>query len=204
MYRCQSLLFVAAIGLFAITAPAQQDAEILIRGGEVFTAGGLRPADVRVIGATITEVGSGLLPRDATTEQIDARGLLVLPGGVDPHVHVGANRVDDYRTGSAAALAGGITTISNFVGVGPGETPAATIARTAPRVRSQAIADVMLHPIISDPATATGETLPALAAAGQTSIKVYMVRPSFDVNVPGVHRDDACGPGGGHADDDAL
>ena len=173
---------------FATVAPgvtAQSDPEIIVRGGEVFTEGRLRVADIRILGETIAEIGTGLAARDADTREIDAGGLLVLPGGIDPHVHLGGARVDDYTSGSAAALAGGITTISNFGGVADGETPAETLARATPDIQAQAIADVIYHPIVSDPASATPESLAALAAAGQTTIKVFMVRPSFDVNVPG-------------------
>ena len=185
MHWLRSLVIIAALGLTSIVAPAQQESETIIRGGDVVTAAGRRTADIRVVGSTIVEVGTGLAARDANTREIDARGRLVLPGGIDPHVHLGANRVDDYTSGSAAALAGGITTISNFGGVRAGETPAAALARAAPLVRGQSIADVIFHPIVSDPATATAGTLAALAAAGQTSIKVFMVRPSFDQNATG-------------------
>ena len=185
MDRLRSLLVVGAVTTTSIVAPAQQEAETLIRGGQVMTTGGLRSADIRILGATIAEVGSGLAARDADTQAIDARGRLVLPGGIDPHVHLSGNRVDDYTTGSAAALAGGITTISNFGGVRAGETPAAALERAAPLVQAQSIADVIFHPIVSDP---TSATLGALAAAGQTTIKVFMVRPSFDENASGFMR----------------
>ena len=167
---------------FAAVAPAvtaQTEPEIIVRGGEVFTEGSLQAADVRIVGETIAEIGTGLAARDAGTQEIDAGGLLVLPGGIDPHVHLGGNRVDDYTSGSAAALAGGITTISNFGGVAGGETPAETLARAMPDIRAQAIADVIFHPIVSDPASATVDSLGALAEAGQTTIKVLAVhRPA--------------------------
>ena len=147
--------------------------------------GGLQAADVRVVGSTIAEIGSSLEPRGANTQILDADGLLVLPGGIDPHVHLGAARADDYESGSRAALAGGITTISNFGGIREGETPAETIQRARPEIEAQSIADVIFHPIVSDPATANADTLEALAAAGQTTIKVFMVRPSFEQAVPG-------------------
>jgi dihydropyrimidinase len=169
--------------LTAAIAQAQPATETLIRGGDVFVDDGLRAADVRIVGSTITEVGSGLEPRDANTQVLDADGLLVLPGGIDPHVHIG--RVDDYASGSRAALAGGITTISNFGGVRDGETPAQALQRARPDIDAQSIADVIFHPIVSDPAGANAETLEALAAAGQTTVKVFMVRPSFDQAVPG-------------------
>ena len=181
----RSLVLLGALGLAAVAATAQPQPETIIRGGEVFTAGGSRLADIRVVGATIAEIGTGLAPRNADTRVIDAGGRLVLPGGIDPHVHLGGVRMDDYASGSAAALAGGITTISNFGGVGAGETPAAAVAQAAALVEAQSIADVIFHPIISDPATATAETLSDLAATGQTTIKVFMVRPTFDANAPG-------------------
>ena len=180
MKTLRSLVLPGALGLAALAAGAQSDPETIVRGGEVFTAGGLRTADVRVVGTAIAEIGTDLAPRDAGTREIDARGRLVLPGGIDPHVHLGGAWVDDYTSGSAAALAGGITTISNFGGVGADDTPAAAVARAAALVEAQAIADVIFHPVVSDPATATAATLSALADTGQTTIKVFMVRPSFD------------------------
>ncbi|MYK87948.1 MAG: amidohydrolase family protein, partial [Acidobacteria bacterium] len=181
----RSLVASAGLVVIGVVSAAQSEQEIIIRGGEVFTDGALRAADVRIVGATVTEIGTGLAARDADTEDIDASGLLVLPGGIDPHVHLGGIRMDDYTSGSRAALAGGITTISNFGGVADGETPAETLARATPEIEAQTIADVIFHPIVSDPASATTDSLAALAAAGQTTIKVFMVRPTFDARAPG-------------------
>ena len=183
----RSLVVIAGLAVVtaAVAVTAQSGPETIIRGGEVFTDGALRTADVRVVGATIAEIGTGLQARDADTEEIDANGLLVLPGGIDPHVHLGGIRMDDYTSGSQAALAGGITTISNFGGVADGETPAETLARATPEIEAQTIADVIFHPIVSDPASATADSLAALADAGQTTIKVFMVRPTFDARAPG-------------------
>ena len=185
MKALRSLVPLAVLALTVLVGAAQPEPETIVRGGEVFTAGGLRTADVRVVGAAIAEIGTGLAARDANTREIDAGGRLVLPGGIDPHVHLGGVRMDDYTSGSAAALAGGITTISNFGGVGAGETPAATVERAAAEIEARSIADVIFHPIVSDPATATVETLAALADTGQTTIKVFMVRPTFDAAAPG-------------------
>ena len=181
-----ALAAAAVVAVVAATAPAvaAQPRELLVRGGEVVTAEGRRMADVRVVGETVAEIGPALEAGDGA-EVIDAGGLLVLPGGIDPHVHLGGIGVDDYTSGSAAALAGGITTISNFGGVRDGETPAATLARAAPAIGAETIAEVIYHPIVSDPATATAETLEALVAAGQPTIKVFMVRPSFDERADG-------------------
>ena len=186
--RCRTLLsavLLAVLWLPAAGGLAQEAGEILIRGGEVVTVDGRRRADVRVVGDTIAEVGADLAPRGADAEVIDAGGLLVLPGGIDPHVHVGGGRVDDYTSGSIAALAGGITTISGFSTAEAGEMPLAAIEREAAFVRAQSIADVIIHPIITDPAMANADTLAAQAEAGQTSIKIFMNREPFDLDVAG-------------------
>jgi len=100
----RSLVVIAGLAAIAaaVAVTAQSEPEIIIRGGEVFTDGALRTADVRVVGATIAEIGAGLEARDGDTEEIDANGLLVLPGGIDPHVHLGGIRMDDYTSGSRA------------------------------------------------------------------------------------------------------
>lgn len=59
---------------------------LLIRGGAVVNAGGVQDADVLIENDTI--VGVGHFGRDTSAERvIDAAGLLVLPGLIDPHVH---------------------------------------------------------------------------------------------------------------------
>ena len=79
--------------------------DLLIRNGSVVTNG---VADVAVVGGTIVEVGPDL-PGDAA-ETVDATGLHVLPGAVDPHVHFndpGRADWEGWETGSNAAAAGG-------------------------------------------------------------------------------------------------
>ena len=98
---------------------AGQATELIIRNGTIITDTGTAQGDLRVRNGLIEEIGGAgeRLVASPGAREIDANGLLVLPGGVDPHVHLGGNWVDDYTSGSAAALAGGITTISNFVNV---------------------------------------------------------------------------------------
>ena len=167
--------------LAAIHATAQQPTEIIIRNGTVVTSEGRYVADLRVRGETIVEIGLDL-SASAGAEEIDADGLLVIPGGIDPHVHLGGNRVDDYTSGSEAALAGGITTISNLASPGPDETLAARVDREDELVSQQAIADVILHPNINNPEGRPAQ-MASLPGVGQTSIKVFMNRSVFDENV---------------------
>ena len=154
--------------------------DLLVRGGTVVTSEGSFAADVLISDGIITALGQNL-KAGQEVRRIDASGLLVLPGGVDPHVHLGGNWVDDYHTGSMAAIAGGITTISNFAFAQPGANLTELIEREAALIEEQAIADVILHTTITDPLTQSSQ-LEALAATGQTSIKVFMNFDFFDPN----------------------
>ncbi|MDE2793994.1 MAG: amidohydrolase family protein, partial [Gemmatimonadota bacterium] len=176
---------LSAAGAFAPGLAAQ---EILISWGTVVTSEGRVDVDVRVRDGTIVEIGTGLVA-GAGARVIDATGLLVMPGGVDPHVHLGGTTRDDYRTGSQAALAGGITTISNFAfntsssgywrpGSAGRRTLAQAIEREAALIREQAIADVILHAGIT-PETQEGQMATLAAETGQTSTKIFMVWTVF-------------------------
>ncbi|MQA96114.1 MAG: amidohydrolase family protein [Streptosporangiales bacterium] len=87
------------------------DADLLITGATVVTPRGRRRADVAVADGVIASVGAG---RPAARETVDASGLLLLPGGVDTHVHLmdpGATDREDFPSGTSAAAVAGVTTI---------------------------------------------------------------------------------------------
>ncbi len=91
----------------------------LIRGGTVVNADRAFRADVLCEGDKIIAVGPALAA-PAGAEVIDAGGQYVMPGGIDPHTHMnlpfmGTVTQDDFFTGTAAGLAGGNTTIIDFV-----------------------------------------------------------------------------------------
>ncbi len=99
---------------------------VFIRGGTVVTADQEFRADVYCADGVIKAVGSDIeAPADARV--IDAGGQYVMPGGLDPHVHLelpfmGTVSVDDFYSGTAAALSGGTTTLIDFVIPGPGDS----------------------------------------------------------------------------------
>ena len=74
--------------------------ELIIRNGTIVTTEGTTGGNIRVRDGVIAEIGVGLTATGGARE-IDAGGWLVLPGGIDPHVHLGGNWVDDYTSGSA-------------------------------------------------------------------------------------------------------
>ncbi len=84
--------------------------DLVVRGGDVVLADGARRADVGVVDGLVAAV-SPELPGGG--EEIDASGLHVLPGGVDPHVHFdepGRTEWEGVATGTRALAAGGFTT----------------------------------------------------------------------------------------------
>src|SRR6202035_1101459 len=96
---------------------------MLIRGATVVTADGERKADVLVRDGKVAEVREGIAGAPAV---IDASGLLVFPGVVDPHTHLlldtgTARTADDFESGSLSAAAGGVTTFLDFAPQLPGQ-----------------------------------------------------------------------------------
>ncbi len=97
----------------------------LIRGGTVVNADRAFRADVLCQDGLIAAVGPDLTPPAGATV-VDAGGQYVMPGGIDPHTHMqlpfmGTVTMDDFYDGTAAAMAGGTTTIIDFVIPGPME-----------------------------------------------------------------------------------
>ena len=97
---------------------------LMVKGGTIVTAGDQRAADVYCADGVIRAIGEKL-DTPAGAEVIEAHGKYVFPGGVDAHTHMelpfmGDVSADDFYTGTAAALAGGTTTIIDFVIPGPG------------------------------------------------------------------------------------
>lgn len=91
---------------------------ILIKNGTLITATETFQADILVENETISQIGENLQHPGA--DIIDATGKLILPGGVDPHVHLdlpmfGTVSSDDHYTGHKAAAFGGTTTVMDFV-----------------------------------------------------------------------------------------
>jgi len=82
---------------------------VIVRGGMVVTAGGVKRLDIAIRDGRITRVDSDL---EEEAEEVDARGLHIFPGGIDSHVHFnepGRTEWEDIAHGTAALAAGGYT-----------------------------------------------------------------------------------------------
>lgn len=148
----------------------------LIRGGSVVSATGTDRADILIDGEHIAALGADL---DARADRvIDAGGCLVLPGLVDSHTHLamptmGTITADDFDSGTAAAVAGGTTSIVDFALQTDGSLMAGLEAWRE-RARDTARIDYGFHLAITDASPKAVEEMAAAVEAGVTSFKVFM------------------------------
>ncbi|HYB40863.1 MAG TPA: hypothetical protein VEL75_03780, partial [Candidatus Methylomirabilis sp.] len=162
--------------------------DLVIRGGRVITPEGVGQWDVGVDGERIAAVTTaGALPVDGA-RVIDATGKLVVPGGIDPHVHTGwpipsldGKVILSAGPGqvSAAALHGGTTTLADFAVWEPGLSLAQAIARKQ-EVWREGYTDYALHVMLQGavPPETIAE-MPDAISAGFPSFKIFTtdVRP---------------------------
>jgi dihydropyrimidinase len=162
--------------------------DLVIRGGTVVTAGSSGVADVGVENGKITALGGGLRGK----RMLAAEGKYVLPGGVDVHVHFSPYQrpapgleiqVDDFYSGSQAAIAGGITTIGNMTHQWPGETLHAALARDLQAAQRDAAVDYIMHPVLTYPTDEALAEIPELAREGHGTLKIFLIYDNFDANV---------------------
>ena len=152
--------------------------DTIIRGGTVATAADTFACDVGISGGRIAALGIDL---GTTGEIVDARGKLVLPGGIDSHVHLaqpsapGIVMADDFASGTRAAAFGGNTMVLPFALQQKGESLREVVKQYHAKAEGRCYVDVSFHLIIADATDRVlGQELPALVNDGYTSFKVFM------------------------------
>jgi dihydropyrimidinase len=152
--------------------------ELVIRGATIATAADVVQGDIGVSGGRVVALGERLARGH---REIDARGMIATPGGIDAHVHFdqdmpdGALLCDDFESGSRAAAAGGTTTIIPFAFQQRGQSLRAAVDEYHRRAAGKALVDYAFHVILTDPSERVmGQDFPALVADGYTSFKIYM------------------------------
>ena len=166
-------------------AGGPQEVEILIRGGRVVNSHGNVLADVRIRGDRIVEMGPRLVPGEGA-RVFEAAGHLVIPGGIDPHAHLQGSFVDDLTSGTAAAVAGGITVVGTFAYADQGENAIEAMDRWLGEARRSSIGDVFFHASSWPPTPEFADMMPDLAQRGQPSHKIFMTRNDFAQRRPAV------------------
>ncbi|WP_199615921.1 dihydropyrimidinase [Paenibacillus alkalitolerans] len=150
----------------------------LVKGGTVVTAADVYKGDILIEGETISAIGANLQDPDA--ELIDADGLYVFPGGIDPHTHLdmpfgGTTTKDDFETGTVAAAFGGTTTIIDFCLTARGAPLEKAVQTWHDKARGRAVIDYGFHLMIAEMNDDVLSELPRIIESeGITSLKVFM------------------------------
>ena len=158
-------------------------ADIIITGGLVVTPMGTAELDVSITGESISAVSEPGTVERGNARVIDASGKIVVPGGIEPHAHIGGPRQPE-RSGaepvSKAAVWGGTTTVLDFATQVPGHDLRHALGEAAERWEGNAYTDYSYHPIFTNGATREhiGQ-IPELVEEGFPSFKVFTtsIRP---------------------------
>ncbi|MBK8169529.1 MAG: dihydropyrimidinase [Sandaracinaceae bacterium] len=153
---------------------------LLIKGGRVVTATDDYFADVLVEGEKVTQIGATLDVR--ADRVIDAKGKLVIPGGIDAHTHMdmpfgGTTSADDFESGTIAAAHGGTTTIVDFAIQSKGESTLKGLDVWHKKADGKATIDYGFHMIVTDMPDERLPEMDRLANEGVTSYKLFMAYP---------------------------
>ena len=159
--------------------------DCVIRAGRVATAADEFDADVAIKDGVVAAIGRNL-PKGAS--EIDARGRLVLPGGIDAHAHIeqlsaaGIVNADTFESATTAAAFGGTTTAICFAAQHRGGNLMKVVDDYMALAKKGAVIDYTLHLIIADPTDITlKEHVPALVAQGHSTLKVFMTYDLLNV-----------------------
>ncbi|WP_406243517.1 dihydropyrimidinase [Tissierella carlieri] len=149
---------------------------LLIKNGVIVTAMDEYQGDILVDEGKIIAIGNNLDSK--ADEVIDAKGMYVLPGGVDQHVHFSfefnGSKVRGFETSNAAAV-GGTTTVIEFVNQIKGKGLIDTIGEyRKENAEGIAMVDYSFHGIITDPSTGVYDEIAKLPEAGYPTVKLFM------------------------------
>src|SRR5262245_28673446 len=142
--------------------------DLVIRNGTVVTAADSAKCDVGIRDGRIVALAEEL---PQASREIDARGRLVLPGGVDSHCHIeqlsgmGIWNADDFYSGTVSAAYGGTTTVIPFAAQHRGQSMVQVVTDYRERAR-KAVIDHAFHMIVSDPSEQVVAELPGLIRDG--------------------------------------
>jgi dihydropyrimidinase len=162
--------------------------DYVIRGGQVVTPGGVGQWDIGIKGEKVVAVAEEGTLTDTVGRVIDARGNIVVPGGIEPHAHVAAPIMGHPGMETAppdqvsrAALFGGTTTLVDFAIQAPGTDIFAAIEERNGRWKNNSYADYTYHcMLLGDISSQIIAQIPQVIAAGFPTFKVFTtnIRPN--------------------------
>jgi dihydropyrimidinase len=157
--------------------------DTIIINGTVVSPDGQEQVDVAIRGETIAAVGRGLASSGANgAAVIDAAGKLVIPGGLDVHVHLelpfcGTVSSDDWRSGTRAAARGGVTTVIDFAIPYGEQTLEDAFNNWMSKAKAKACVDYCFHIAITN-WDRHGSEMAKLVKMGCPTFKEFMIYAS--------------------------
>jgi dihydroorotase len=158
-------------------------ADLVIKNGRVASSSSLRSCAIAAKAGKVTWMGSNSNAPSAP-KVIDASGLIVLPGVIDVHVHMrdpGATYKEDFRSGTAAAAAGGVTTVFDMPNNAPPTKDVEALRQKMKAAKEKALVDYALYGLLTKGSGA--ETMP-LISAGVIGFKCYMAETTGKAAAP--------------------
>ena len=152
----------------------------IIRNGRIVTAVDDYHADILIEGGQVAMIAKRI---DAEADRvIDARGRLVIPGGIDPHTHLdlpfgGTSSSDNFETGTIAAAYGGTTTIIDFAVQYKGQTLTEALDVWFEKAEGRTSIDYGFHLICTDLPDQRLAEMRSLIDQGVSSFKLFMAYP---------------------------
>eukprot|EP00041_Stephanoeca_diplocostata_P008132 m.117670 g.117670 ORF g.117670 m.117670 type:complete len:552 (-) comp17189_c0_seq1:186-1841(-) len=183
-----------------VTNTDEKNFDRIITNGIIVTAQSRYSADVGIKDGRVTAIAKSLVRKcndiahTPKTHIIDAKNMLVLPGGVDSHCHIdqpsssGGLMAGDWESATRAAAIGGTTTVIAFSTQEKGGNGVLSMVTDYHvKAAEKALIDYSFHMIVSDPTDVVlQEELPALIASGHRSIKIFMTYPKNRVDDAGI------------------
>ena len=150
--------------------------DLLVRDARIITGSESFESNIGVEGGSIVSISPNLEPGGARV--YDARGRIVIPGGIDAHTHMelqvaGTKSADDFYSGTVAAACGGITTVVDFVDTQPGQTLLGALADYRRKADRKVTIDYGLHMMFKGQNLAEFDEIPEVIRKGVPSFKVY-------------------------------
>ncbi|MBW2093826.1 MAG: dihydropyrimidinase [Deltaproteobacteria bacterium] len=148
-----------------------------IVNGTIVTATDTYRADVGIKNGKIVQIAKKI--KEPAGEVIDAKGLYVLPGGIDIHTHLdmpfmGSFSSDDFETGTIAAAFGGTTSLVDFAIQGKRMSLKGTLNTWMKKARKKAVIDYGFHVAITDLNDRVMDEIPEMVAMGVPSFKCFL------------------------------
>jgi len=160
--------------------------DLVIKNGLLITAAASLTADLAIHGERIAAIGADL----SGAREINARGLYVIPGAIDGHVHLTdpayaplyTPTADSFAVGSRAGAFGGVTSFVDFAAPKAGLNLVEALERRQEQADGQVVIDYALNLALRDTDPERLNELPAIFEHGVTSIKMFMAYEGYQLD----------------------